>query len=98
MSVTKINTDDDTLSRIQDNLARAIDALSVLPLSNGLLLIAIPLASAGVTKVSHKLGRIPQGYIPIDQNAQSTIWTSAKNINFLELHCSADVTVSLYVF
>lgn len=49
------------------------------------------------TKINHKLGRLPLGYIPIKKNVASDIFGGFDN-KTLNLTATVDVTVSLLVF
>lgn len=51
------------------------------------------------TVIAHKLGRNPQGWIIVEKNANSDVWSSStKDGRFLYLMATAAVTVTLYVW
>jgi hypothetical protein len=66
------------------------------------VLKGIVLDSAGTTKVSHGLSRIPAGWIVIDQTVVANITRdpamTQELSTYLYLETSADVTVNLLVF
>ncbi len=98
----KIEIADQILSRMQDNVDSAISQLSVTEILQGRLVKDVELASATTTKISHKLGRAPLGWIIVRQRASAIIWdTQDTNSNpnlTLNLNCSANVIVDLWVF
>lgn len=95
-----LQMDDDKLSRFQDNVEEAIRPVIQKQIIDGVLLQDVSLTSGQDNNVSHKLGRIPIGYIPVKKSAQSTIWdeTSTAPSSLLNLHCSTSCVVSLWVF
>lgn len=55
--------------------------------------------SAAMVRISHKLGRKPQGWYEVSKKANAVVWeTQEPDSRYLYLQSSADVTVSLYVF
>jgi hypothetical protein len=98
----KIEIADQIMSRMQDNVDSAISQLSVTEILQGQLVKNISLASSSTTKISHKLGRAPIGWIIVRQRASSIIWdTQDTNSNpnlTLNLNCSANVVIDLWVF
>lgn len=98
----KIEIEDEVLSRMQDNVEQAISLLPSTDIIQGRLIKSVSLLSASTVKVSHKLGRPPLGWIIVRQRASAIIWDSQdSNANpslTLDLNCSANVTVDLYVF
>ncbi len=91
-------TDDKNLSMLQTRWATEINPLLRAPMSKGLILKEVILAS-GANVVNHLLGRTLQGWYVVDQNASVTIYRSAaKNDKTLTLTSSGAVTVDLFVF
>lgn len=99
-ALKKLQLTDDAVSRFQDNVEEALKPIIAASLIDGLLLPDIDLISGQDNNVSHKLGRIPLGYIPVKRSASSTIWDQASTApsSLLNLHCSTSCTVSLWVF
>lgn len=95
-SFRQINTGQE-LQLIQDNIEKAISSAITAPILNGRLITSVNLV-AGSTKIEHKLARVPQGYIQVDINNVSSIYTVSKDALFLTLSSSAAVTVSLWIF
>jgi hypothetical protein len=98
----KIHTDNRELNKIQSNVEQLIEPFLNSEVVNGVLLKDIVLDSSKTNLISHKLGRKPQGWIVIGKNANSVIWDSqssnTKADKILELLCSANVTINLWVF
>lgn len=97
----RIHTDDYELKTVQGNVGKTLDLLTTGPLSGGLLLTGVALAS-GDTNVEHRLGREPQGYLVVKRSGAADIYDKevAKNLKstLLKLNSSAAITVSLYIF
>ena len=91
---------DVTLS--QDRMQEVTDFIERCSLIDGKLVSDAELTTGQDNEVGHGLGRIPQGYIVVDRNANSVVSTSStlnrNPKNSLILNCSANVTVSLWVF
>lgn len=98
----KLEIEDQVLSRMQDNVDQAISQLPSTEILQGRLVKGVSLQSASTVKVSHKLNRPPLGWIVVRQRASAIIWDAQdSNSNpslTLDLNCSADVTVDLWVF
>jgi len=95
-SLRKINTNDVTLQLIQENVDAALRTLST-PLQNGVLITGITLTTND-TKVSHKLGRIPVGYIVVKRSTAATVFDTALTDTFLTLKATTPTIVSIWVF
>ena len=93
-----ISSDDPVLQRVQDNISTVVSQIVDKAVLDGVLLKDVYLTTGSVHVISHKLGREPLGYICVKKNANSTIWESAITSRTLSLNCSANVTVSLWVF
>ena len=72
------------------------------PLIDGRLLTGIEMITGQDNDIPHGLDRVPAGYIVVNRTANSVISTSSAvnktPKNSLILNCSANVTVSLWVF
>lgn len=93
------------ISKMQDGLIRAVDALQRSAIVDGTLLADIALLGAGATTdVPHKLGRPAIRWLLVSQSAQADVWDDTVNLSadlrklFIRLKASAAVTVSLWVF
>lgn len=88
--------------KLQDNLRQFFVPIENCSLVDGVLLRNISLTTGQVNAVKHKLGRELIGYIVTLKNANSEIWDSQSENKLksttLNLQCSADVTVDLWVF
>lgn len=83
---------------LQDATGKALRDVQASPIVDGVHLDGVALLAAGVTRVNHGLGRMPQGYKVVSSNANSNVWNDALTGLVLPLRCSADVTVSLWVY
>lgn len=84
--------------KAQDRWATDIQPILNFPPNNGVLLKNIKLIN-GVTTINHLLGRMQQGWIRTDQDADANIHRSAAfNSLTLQLTSSAAVTISLWVY
>lgn len=94
----KINSSDRELMAVQTNVEQTLGPLSRLPILDGTLLTSIAISTSD-TQVSHKLGRIPQGYMIAGQNADARIWqSSAATDQFITLKASSAVITTIWVF
>lgn len=98
MSLPLIRTGIQSLDLLQSKWKAELDPKLGNVLANGLLISNVSL-SIGDNVINHKLGRVQQGWILVDQNAGATIYRSAAlNDSTLTLNSSAGVTISLWVF
>lgn len=82
----------------QDRWATELQPIINLPPNQGRLIKNVPLIN-GVTVVSHKLGRVQQGWIIADQDAAAQIYRSAAFNNLtLTLTSNAAVNINIWVF
>lgn len=96
--LTIFQTGSKDLTLLQTSWAAQINPVLAQPMSSGLLLKDVVLAS-GSTVVNHLLGRKLQGWFITDINGAATVYRSAaKNNLTLTLTSSAAVTVDLFVF
>lgn len=92
------NTQVKELSMMQTQWAQQLNQLLDDPMSKGLILLGVSLAS-GATTINHLLGRKLQGWQIVDINGAATVYRSQpKNDKTLTLTSSAAVTVDLFVF
>lgn len=95
---------DRILGQVQSNIELSLLPIQKSVIIDGVLLpdIILTAAASNGTMINHLLGRNPNGYIIVKQNANSVVWQSdVQNLipdKVLYLKCSADVTVSLWVF
>lgn len=97
----KVQVEDETLNRVQDRAAAAINALVRVPLLDGVLLEGVSLTAGTVTPVSHRLSRPWRGYLVLSRDANAVVWNQAPGADagaFLYLQPSANVNVNLWVF
>lgn len=86
----------------QDRIQEITDFIERSSLIDGKLVSDVELTTGQDNDVAHALGRKPQGYIVVNRNADSVVFTSStlnrNPKNSLILNCSANVTISLWVF
>lgn len=99
-SMKTISPEDYDMEVIQKNTKDFVQQLETNILLDGVLLSDIALTSASPTLINHKLGRDYQGYIITKLNANSVVYetTSTYPSKHLTLSCSADCTISIYIF
>lgn len=105
MPFSKINTPDQNLNLVQDNVDKALVPLQQIPMVGGNVLSGVSLLSGQDNLVPHKLGRAVQYFIIMSLNAQSIIWTQAasalKNQStdniYINLRTSANCTATIWV-
>lgn len=96
---TKIQVRDTELKRVQDNITRAIDAITRAPIIDGRLVPQVAVTGS-FANYAHGLGRKPLGYIVVSANGIHSIFEdqTARTSLFLNLRSSYPVTVDLWVF
>jgi hypothetical protein len=85
------------MNRLQSNLDSALSPVLGSLIVDGIQLSGLDLSTTA-TKINHKLGRLPQGWIVVDKNADARVWSTAKTKSTLTLTASATCTVSLWVY
>lgn len=98
----RIRSSDNNIRQLQDATDAVFKVIIDKAILDGNLLQDIPLDSAILNSVDHKLGRSPRGYIVVRSNANSNVWDS-QDVNpmptkTLNLNCDVNVTISLWVF
>jgi hypothetical protein len=96
---SQVQTGDPVIQRIQDQISAALDPLTRLPLVAGRLIESVALKAGKDNLVEHGLGREIRIWTLCRQNADSRVWekTAALPSKHVNLWCSADCTVSLWV-
>ena len=85
---------------LQANLISFLQQFFELPVLSGVTIQNVPLVAGMDNLINHKLGKAIQGWMVIRKNAAADVYEQpvalpSKQIN---LHTSADCTVSLYIF
>lgn len=95
----QLNTNDDIINRLQDNVSQALASISPSLIIDGFLLSSIALP-AGTIRVNHKLGRVPLGAIVVSSSATSIITVNipASNAENMLVTSSVAVTASFWMF
>lgn len=88
------------VARFQENVDNALKPVLSSVLLDGVLLEGVELIAGQANVIEHKLEREPRGYIIVKRSANSQVWdeVSALKNSTLVLQCSANVTISLWVF
>lgn len=99
-ALKKVSTKVADLNKVQENVEAALTPIIACPLVNGLVLKNVELVSGQDNIVAHKLQRRPQGWFVVSPKQSATVWelTSALPASNLNLRCSANVTLDLWVF
>lgn len=100
-AISSIQTTDQTLNRIQQNILTPMNQLIANAILNNGILPSVALAS-GSTIVNHKLGRTLQGWIIVRQRALASIYdnqdSNTDQTNTLILVSDNAVVVDILVF
>lgn len=98
----RVRSSDDVIQQLQDAINLPLQDISAKTILDGQLLKDVILKTGSVNTINHKLGRNLVGYIVTMQDAQSNLWSTQASNKLpnltLYLSCSADVTLSLWVF
>ena len=97
IQLKRIQTPDRNLQLIQDNTQTALTQIQQSPFIGGNLLSNISLTASQDNLVPHKLGATPQIFVLAGLDANSTVWSPSADSTYINLHCSADCTVSVWV-
>lgn len=84
-------------SLLQHNTERGLRDLPGNIITQGRLIENQEVATAG-TRIPHGLKRRLRGWFLVGQDANATVWETARDESFLSLDASATVTVSIWVF
>jgi hypothetical protein len=99
---SKIGFTDSELSRLESNIENAFAPIFTKEILNGRLINDVALITGITNKVEHGLQRDVLGYIVVKRGANAVVWDgeaiNTMRSSFLNLLCSANVTVSLWVF
>jgi len=99
--LSRFQTNDDTVNRLQDQNVRVLNPLLSNPLVQGHILSNLPL-KAGLNNIDHGLDRAPSGWTITNITSPATIIqaTGSQNLasKFMILSSSAVCTASIYVF
>jgi len=90
------------LSGLQGNIQRFADSVSDSSIIDGILIEDVRLKTGQDNTVGHSLDRPINGYIPVRRDANSVIFDSStkprRPRDEFIVKCSADVTVTFWVF
>lgn len=96
-ALRKLNSPTPDLNKVQDNVELALRPVLQSAILAGVQVNDVELTTSPAT-VSHTLGRQPQGWLLVGQNADARVWSTARDRNILTLQASAACTVSLWVY
>lgn len=88
---------DPQTSRLQENIKQFIGQLNKSIFIDGLLIESVVINTTD-TKIEHKLGRTPKGFIVTDLQANTNIWRTGYDSRFITLRAGTQTTISLWVF
>ena len=90
------------LTKVQRDIKAALDGYQGVDILNGFLIADVELKTGKNNEIGHPLDRAVQGYFVVQKSANAVIFNGSAGIgtskNSFTLQCSADVTVSLWVF
>jgi len=104
----RIQTQDQNLQFVQDNIDTALQALQGVPFGGGSFVqVPKPPAGSGPSALAlvtgqdnvfqHNLGYVPTYVLPLAPDAQATIWCTARTPTSITLRCSANCNVAVWV-
>lgn len=98
----KTSVDDTGVMKMQENIDAALVPILNAQIIDGVLLTGVSLLTGTTNVVEHRLNRKPLGYIVVLKSANANVWDSQSTnklpTSTLELLCSANVVVNLWVF
>lgn len=99
-SFKKVGGLEESTAKFQENVSASLDTLNNLPILDGVLLQNIQLVSGQPNEVAHLLGRNYRGFLVVDSSADSRFWSAASTFRarFIDIRCSANTTVNLWIF
>lgn len=91
--------EDYRISQFQDAANQQFSQISKIPFINGNLISDQALTASTANTIDTKLGKKAVGYFVISNTANTPIWNdSISSDTSIVLRCSADTTVSIWVF
>jgi hypothetical protein len=97
MALKRINSSDQDLQLVQDNVDSALTPLQAAPMNGGVVLDNISLITAQDNNVQHTLGRVPKIFFFGNLNANAVVWYSALTSSVITLQCSANCSITLWI-
>jgi glutamine cyclotransferase len=88
---------DPQTSRLQENIKQFIGQLNKSIFIDGNLVENVTVATTD-TKIEHKLGRVPKGFIVTDLAANTNIWRISYDSRFITLRAGTSTSISFWVF
>ncbi len=83
----------------QTKWAATLNPILSLPMLNGNMIDDVSLVANTPKAINHLLQRMPQGWILVDNTANTVVWrTQAFTQSTITLESSANTTISLWVF
>lgn len=97
--VAVANVTDPTLRRVQEAVARVLRRVCSVPLLDGLLVGPLTFAVGVPQVLTHKLSRVPVGYLVASVNAPAVIFqVGTADAARITLQASAACSATLWVF
>lgn len=105
MALPRLSGLDKNLQLIQDYIARAFIPLQASPFQGGILIESYDLVTGGDNLIAHGLGRTPKIWTlagilqdaTVWEESSATIGNKSRTDLYLNLKCSANCTVALWV-
>lgn len=97
----KVISGDRQSTQLQTNIEQAVSQVIKNPLIDGRLINSIQVSTTG-TRIEHKLGRAPAGYLVIYKNSAAIVHdnldTETKPEFFITLTASVDTLLGIWIF
>ncbi len=109
---TQLNTPDNLLNRVQNNIKNSFNNVSMGPFISGNLIKYVDLVAGKDNLIQHGLGSTPDVFVICQLNANAVVWSpltaslsppsgnpasASSNSILINLWCSVNCTVSLWV-
>lgn len=100
--IKKVFSEDREVNQLQENIEQVITPIIDKQILDGIIIKSISLIAGQDNPISHKLSRPLRGWVIVRKREQSDIWdtqdTNTQKSRTLNLQCSTNVTVDLWVF
>ncbi len=100
-SFKRLQTGEELLQRLQDNIGSVLDALTKSDISK-VNIVTVDIDSASTTAVQHGMGRPPLGFVLVNSTADTRVWRDATKTQALDkllyIATNQSGTVTLLVF
>lgn len=85
------------VNKVQENVASALQQFITNPLLDGILSSSTSVGTSA-TRIVHKLGRKPLGWLVVQQDANAVVWQTSMDEEAVTVQASSAVNVTFYFF